>query len=409
MSIKSERFKEMRAIRDELLEKELFLLEAQLHQYKLFNDNELGKYVLGYFRKKLAKAPPIRPYLIRKFIDYLNFYQEGTHFHYSPEVLEKLKTKLSLVFEATVCVQYLHNHILDEKYEFDLKNCPKLWKNMLASNLLKGAMFAYLNDEVRPLLYSPEQFIHLQELLNKLFLVVDAGQRLDKHFSNYRAYRKADYAPFVEANWLEDDFCRNLLSPFITHIANALDEEPVFLRLYFHRIYQTNVFFFRTLAKTAITFFPGLEQKHYVNLEAFAILYGYMLQIINDYADFAYTEDEGESEKLETGAKKSTDVFADLYNFNITLPLLLHLQHDHRRKVELYLNGGQRKRDLISEYPREVMRELMETGSIQYCIYLAQKIAAAADRQLDKNNPTSLLLMNATDMARDNKYYKIFK
>ena len=35
MSIKSERFKEMRAIRDELLEKELFLLEAQLHQYKL--------------------------------------------------------------------------------------------------------------------------------------------------------------------------------------------------------------------------------------------------------------------------------------------------------------------------------------------------------------------------------------
>ena len=133
------------------------------------------------------------------------------------------------------------------------------------------------------------------------------------------------------------------------------------------------------------------------------------LQIINDYADFAYTEDEGESEKLETGAKKSTDVFADLYNFNITLPLLLHLQHDHRRKVELYLNGGQRKRDLISEYPREIMRELMETGSIQYCIYLAQKIAAAADRQLDKNNPTALLLMNATDMARDNKYYKIFK
>ena len=405
MSIKSERFAEMRAIRDEVLE-EVALLEQQLSRYTIYSDGALTDYVLSYFRKKLER-PPVRPYLLSKLFDYLLQYSSEQVVR--DTTLAELRKKLCLILEATITVQYLHNHILDEKFDFHARNYPRLWQNLLASDILKELLFEYLDLEIKPLLSEVEDYIKLQDALRRLFLNVNIGQRLDKHFSNYGAFMGGVSQPLDPRYWLEDDFCRNLIGPFVEEIAGQLDFGRDFLKLYFHRIYLTNVYFFRVIAQIVIGFLPEISPRRHREVEAFSILYGFMLQIINDYADFAYSEDEEEKEFLETGAKKSTDVFADLYNFNITLPLILHLQHGHKRKVEAYLHGGQRKRNLIANYPRQIMAELLDTGSIQYCIALTRRLADAADRHLDPSNPTSAILQNMTDMARSNKYYEIFK
>ena len=379
---------------------EIFKLVPLLDDYTFFKDGRLESYVLDYLRYKVGKTP-LRAYTAWKFFEYLDY------FHSKTTELNKdglFSQKLPLVFEIIISIQYLHNHILDEKYDAKVNNRPKLWQNLISSNLLKELLFSYLKTEINPLLQEQQQNT-LREGISKIFNQVDIGQRLDKEFTTYKRWKEGTMPDFDQTKWLEDDICRNLIRPFIEKIKGRLKKGHKFTDVYFHRIYLTNVYFFRAMAELMISFFPEVDENIKKGLIRFSILQGYVVQIINDYADFAYSEEED----YGTIGKKTTDLFADLYNFNITLPLIIHLQTPNRRKIEAYLEGGQRAKKLLQQYPLQIMQEIIDTRGTGKCIALSRDIAEAANNHLDHQNPISAYLVNITNMANGNRFYSIFK
>ena len=397
-----DRFKEMKIIGQKVT-KEIPKLVSILEEYRFFEDKHLENFVLGYLRKKAGKKT-VRSYSPWKFFDYLCYYQPEAR------ILDKqglFSQKLPLLFEMIITTQYLHNHMLDEKYNSTSDNHQKSWKNLISSNLLEGMVFSYLEKEINPLIEA-EQIAFLRNSILKLFMKVNIGQRIDKYSNSYKAWKEG-VSSFSSEKWLGDDFCRSLMIPHIEKIKEKLNKGSHFTDIYFHRIYLTSAYFFRVIADIITSFFPKVASDKKEKLVNFSILYGFMLQIINDYADFAYSHDEKEQKQLNTAGKTTTDLFADLYNFNITLPLIIHLQKEHNLTIEAYLNKGVKTKKTIHQNPLKIVNEIKASGGIEACISLSKNLAKAANSHLDKRNPASSYLTSMTDMANCNKFYKTFK
>ena len=133
-----------------------------------------------------------------------------------------------------------------------------------------------------------------------------------------------------------------------------------------------------------------------------------MLQVINDYADFAYTDNKKEQKILKSTGKKTTDFFADLYNYNITLPLIYHLKERNNRKIETYLEGKKRSRTIIGLYPNQIKQEIYDSGAIHACVDISKMLSKSASMHLDADNPISPFLKDMCDIANDNKFYNVF-
>ena len=94
---------------------------------------------------------------------------------------------------------------------------------------------------------------------------------------------------------------------------------------------------------------------------------------------------------------------SDLFNFNITLPLIYHLQEDNRGKIESYLEGANRKRrgrrrgrngenktkKLLRMYPKQIMQEIKESGAMLKAVSMTYALTKTAIESLDSNNPAA--------------------
>lgn len=407
MDIKTLRFKEMEAISQCLL-KETEYLEAILERYQFLDGSVLNGYVLGFLKNK-AKEKPVRAYLTWKLQEYL-LHGSGIFPKDFKTALEEhplFSARLPLVFELIITIQYFHNQILDEKFEARTGNWPKVNSTLIKSNLLRELLHIYLDERVYPLL-SLEQREILARTIRQLLIYVDLGQRLEKEYNTYTAWKSESLPVLSEEKFLDSAENRALMQPFLEEVQQELDFGHAFSKIYFHRIYLTNVFFFQAIAQVISTLLPQGRIADQRAVQNFALLYGFMLQLINDYADYAYSDDKKEQKILRTAAKKSTDFMADLYNFNVTLPLIFHLQWRYRRRIEAYLEGGRKQKRQLSLYARQIMEEIVQSGGIRKTIALSRKIAQAAVSHLDKDNPAFPYLENMGDMASDNKFYDIF-
>ena len=393
---------------EHLVKQEIAKLQALLRQMRIFDDNgKLEDYCLSYLQKKTANKP-LRAYFVRKMYEYLAVYPEcDKAFQNYPDAEVLFLQKLPFIFEVVITIQYLHNHILDEKYDVKNNNHPMVVQNLLSSNVLRELLFMYMEQELPPHFPDQKKITILKQAIRNLFLRVDLGQYLDKEYNHYKNWKSempqlAPSAPFF------DELVHKAIDKTLNEVKAEMPEKAAFVEAYFQRIYLSNVYFFRCMTEVLLDLGDYCGSQHEPIL-LFSTQYGFMLQIINDYADFAYSEDKREQNLYKTAGKKTTDLFADLFNSNVTLPLIYHLKQGGRRKIEAYLEGGNRKKNLLMKYPKQIMQEITQSGSIQDCVLKSMDLAMSAKGFLDKENQHSGYFSHMLDMAVDNKFYQIFK
>lgn len=392
-----------------LISSELSVFNRILESLSVFEDGtDLKKYCLDYLEEKLA-APhkPLRAYFCRKLYEYLKQYPEfrtGLSKINDPDRL--FLQKLPFIFEVIVTIQYLHNHILDEKYGTKAENHPKIIKNLISSNVIRELLFQYIEEEVNIHFQDYEKMRFLSKSIRNLLNFVDIGQYTDKEYNSYENWRLG--VPKVRPDdFYYDDIVKKSIGKTIQDVREAVPDHAPFVNAYFARIYLSNVYFFRCVTET-VTTLCEYRGKQYVNLLIFSTKYGFMLQIINDYADFAYVENKRELEYLKTAGKKTTDFFADLYNYNITLPLIFHLNKGYRRKIESYLEGGKKTKKILNQYTKQIMQEIRQSHAIEETINISKDLAKSAKDYLDTQNNQYKYFENMCDMAVDNKFIKLF-
>jgi len=409
----------------DLMVEEVVHLKEILREYAIFEDGELEKFCLAFLEEKIGKKKdekdqgtqdkkernkPLRAYFFRKMYEYLREYKEtksGFARFQNPDVL--FMQKLPFVFEVVITIQYLHNQILDEKYDVKQFNHPKICQNLISSNILREFLFVYIEKEIAPILPDDSMAQNISVAIRRLFLLVDLGQYTDKKYNHYERW-KHGLSPVTENIKVFDEPAMQAIADTIKKVQEVNPDKEDFIVTYFQRIYLSNVYFFRCMTELIFELAGCSNFKQFNNMQRFSIQYGYMLQIINDYADFAYTNDKKErAEFIKASGKNSSDFFSDLYNFNVTLPLIYHLKEGNKRNIEAYLEGGSRRKKILTLYPGQIMQEIIKSGAIRATIQLTRDLADHASDCLDPNNATSPYFKDMCAVAKFNKFYKIFK
>ena len=445
--IRNQRFAEMNTTAD-LMVKEVECLKKILQEHIIFQDGELEKDCLDFLENKIGKEKdegdnetkdkkernkPLRAYFFRKMYEYLREYREAqSGFAKFPNAEALFTQKLPFVFEVVITIQYLHNQILDEKYDVKQFNHPQICQNLISSNILREFLFIYIKREIVPMLPNDSilkriymfvrilfggemldqkniKFRKISTAVRNLFLLVDLGQHTDKRYNHYKRW-KHGLPKMAENVTVFDDVAQEAIADTIKKVQEANPGREDFILAYFKRVYLSNVYFFRCMTELIFDLVGCSNSRQFKNMQRFSIQYGYMLQIINDYADFSYINDKKEREDFaRTSAKSSDDFFSDLYNFNITLPLIYHLKEGNKRNIEAYLEGGRRQRKILTLYPEQIMQEIKKSGAIRASFRLSRILADLACDCLDPNNTASPYFKDMCAVAKFNKFYKIFK
>lgn len=416
MNIKDLRFREMEETGNAVTQ-ELTHFSTMLQLLRVFNDGgEFETYCLSYLRSKLD-SKPLRAYFSRKVFEYVIHYLPGWEVEDRAKLL--FYSKLPFLFEVIITIQYLHNQILDQKYEARGQNHPKINQNLITSNILRELVHLYIEKEIRPLVAREEKLALIHQKARQLLLRVDLGQYIDKKLNNYTCYKLGGSVDMIDDTNIFDRLAHAAIGETIKEVKAKCPEKSAFVEAYFRRIYLSNVYFFRCIAETVVELleFSGMQRDR---LFLFSTQYGYMLQIVNDYADFAYSEDKEEQKILKVIGKKTTDILSDLYNFNITLPLIFHLQHGRKNLIERYLEEREKTRSFLKQFAKQIRQEITSTGSIHETIKIARDIGRAAKNQLDLEqdldhpdmpykNPHTAFFVNMCEMGENNKFLQIFR
>lgn len=416
MNIKDQRFQEMEETGNAITQ-ELTHFSAMLQLLRVFNDQgDFEAYCLSYLKTKL-ESKPLRAYFSRKVFEYIAHYSSGLEM--DKQMKSLFYCKLPFLFEVIITIQYLHNQILDQKYEVKGQNHPKINQNLITSNILRELVHLYIEKELQPLVGEGAKLALIQQKVRQLFLRVDLGQYMDKKLNNYACYKLGGSVDMIDDPLIFDRLAQAAIGETIKEVKEKCPGKPEFVEGYFRRIYLSNVYFFRCIVEVVVELleFKGVQRDR---LLLFATQYGYMLQIVNDYADFAYSEDKEEQKILKVIGKKTTDILSDLYNFNITLPLIFHLRHNRKNLIERYLEEREKTRNFLMQFAKQIRQEITATGSIHETIKIARDLGRAAKHHLDLEqdfdhqdmpykNPHTAFFVNMCDMGENNKFLQIFR
>lgn len=399
------RFNEMRQT-GKAVRQEVQKLRRLLHEMHFFhNDRGLEIYCLRYLEEKIS-GKPLRAYFSRKMYEYLSDYpvceQAFLKFTDSNNLFFR---KLPFVFEVVITIQYLDNQILDEKLNLGRRNHDNINQNLISGNILRELLFVYIKQEVAYHFHDSHQLELFKQYLHRLLYWVDIGQFMDKEYNRYKYWESEMPLP-KPAPYFDDIFEKSIRAT-ISQVQKDVPGKDIFIEAYFKRIYLTNVYFFRCITEVLIEM-SNHRYDYAESLQFFSVQYGFMLQLINDYADFVYSSDIQERKRYKTAGKKSTDFFADLYNFNITLPLIYHLNKGADGKIEKYLNDNIQRKSILNKYPKQIMQEIWKSDSINETVLRSIELSDLAKGLLDKENKHSAFFIHMCDMANDNKYYRFF-
>ncbi len=454
------------------LRPEVKVLRDLLTNYNLSSSDRFEAYVFDFLVNKL-KGNSVRAFFIMNTYDFLA-YEYG-----ELKLSSKLRVKntqnligslpnpksappfpakilfyrLAFVYELVITIQYLDNQILDEKYGVGHQQYDNVKKNLLASNILRELTFAYIHKSILPHLI-PTKRDKLISSISRLLLTVDRGQITEQEINTYSAWVTG--MPYTPDNIAENDTAVNaLFAPHLNAVKKQIDKilsheknEEVafkakqFLDGYFHRIYLTNTYYFQNITETIADMLSiSSKSSIFQDIKNFALLYGMSLQIINDYSDYAYSEVKAEANQMRTKAKLAEDRFADLYNFNVTLPLIFHLLKGQNNKIETYLrrhtisktsaqvqDSNSREEEeqeeevmvraqdavpgkvFINIYGEQIKQEIVQSGAINKTIDLSRKMGRAASKIMRtyRENPAAANFINMCGIAEINKFYRVF-
>jgi geranylgeranyl pyrophosphate synthase len=238
-------------------------------------------------------------------------------------------TRLPLIAEWIISVQYYQNQILDGKgglrdergaVRKDLTD-----RNLLASHYLKDELYRYIDEEVYPDDVAKNRLV--RQTVRRIFQYVDLGQDMQDHHGTIEAFkRKMDR--YISVSPEVDAFIDNkLISDFwkIIQKHGAAPDKEWFLRNYLMRMQLTSGALFALLAELVMGLldYKGPQRNAILKLSMANGLIGQLVNDNNDYAD------------IETLSKTPGDVFADIRNDNVTLPQIFYLSQSPERLENL--------------------------------------------------------------------------
>lgn len=365
------------------------LKELFQERYNLLEDDISLKYCFFLLERRFGVIG-VRSYFTKKIGEYLLHEQQKTISDYAD-----LLQQIGFIAELIIVIQYLHNQILDQKFE--VKTSELINRNLLASNILRELLFDYIDEKI-----VPEHQTLVADTVAKILMYVDIGQMMELNYGHYDSFQK-EYLDSIAKNSEINQFIDTHLAIIFPIINEQLQDKwgdkKDFAVHYFRRTILTNASFFVCIAQLLCKLFKVDNQNLENTVTQFGIGYASVLQITNDVADMVHI-------KKGTIAKNPNDVFSDLRNCNITLPLLLHLQHQPKRLIWRYLNDPQKHLYIIEYYRTELMQELREGLAVETTIQLGHRLIVYARNILQPTNPATTLLNDMLKIGEWNKYYR---
>jgi geranylgeranyl pyrophosphate synthase len=382
-----------------------------------FNQDTVDEF-FTLLEKRFINGQCFRPYYVKVMHDYIkacmtNEKISTTHLE-SERMKQLLEVEIPFFAETIIIIQYLDNHILDEKNGISENNLA-LKNTLLSAGILKDYLFKYVNHLDNFKDKSEECIIKmtLHTYLQRIFLYVNIGQKIELKWNRYHVLKnniKPEKSPFGQE--LEDFIDFEPMQEIIDFIYEQFDESyHTYLELYLKRIYLTTGSLFILISDLMVDLmqYEGKEKK---NINSFSKCFGMLSQIVNDNCDIvpSYTH-------LTTNAKVEKDAFSDLRNGNITLPLLLHLKSTKRiSKVRNFLNTNHiifNKNISNKKYMNEINQkyffdEIKESEAIYHSISIGKLFALKAKQFVSQNLEKKI--SNILSVATWNKfYYEIYK
>ena len=213
-------------------------------------------------------------------------------------------------------VQYLDNQILDSKG--GVNTHEKINRNLLAGNLFRTFLRRNFVSEKTPGLSAAEKS-RLTACLDDMFESVDVGQCLEKRYGRYEDFiSKLPEEEKIKVGYLEDEIPYAMLDEIWQEIRKDGMPRPHerFVRLYLKRVYLCNASLFVLSAKLVMDLL-GYHGQERQNILAFAAHYGMVIQFVNDNNDYL---------PEPTVEKIAEDVFSDIKNETMALPLIYYFQ-----------------------------------------------------------------------------------
>ncbi|MBL7786927.1 MAG: hypothetical protein JNM36_13550 [Chitinophagales bacterium] len=358
-------------------------------RYNLLEDDISFKYCFFLLDRRFDVIG-VRSYFTQKIGEYLLHEQQKAIADYAD-----LLRQIGFIAELIIVIQYLHNQILDQKFE--VKTNELINRNLLASNILRELLFDYIDEKI-----APEHRTNVANTVAKILMYVDIGQMMELNYGHYDSFQ-AEQSSKVAANSEINQFIDTHLAPIFPiinqQLHNKWGDKKDFAEHYFRRTILTNTCFFVFIAQLLCKLFKVDDQSLRNTVAYFGVGYSAILQITNDVADMVHT-------KKGTVAKKPNDVFSDLRNCNITLPLLLHLQHQPKRLIWRYLNNPQKCAYIIEDFKTELAQELQDGLSVETTIQLGRQFIVYTRKILHPTNPATALLNDMLKIGEWNKYYR---
>ncbi|MGB0983584.1 MAG: polyprenyl synthetase family protein [Saprospiraceae bacterium] len=390
-----------RVIATEKLNREIHRIIYPMFKKQYNINNELVDEFFSLLNKRLEKGQCFRPYYMKVLYDYIkqcmiNEKQDVSHLE-TPRMKQLLEIELPFFAEAIITIQYLDNHILDEKNGIK-ENNKALKKIMLSSNIMKDYLWEYINHiefDNKEIECSIKK--RLRIYIRKIFLYVDIGQSIELDWNRYSII-KNNIEPIENPfkGELEGFIDFKPMNEIIDFVFSEIKEEyHSCLNNYFKRIYLTTASLFILLGELLLDI-TGYKGKEYNNIKDFTKCYGLLSQIVNDNCDMVPAHFE-----LKTNGKTVQDAFSDLKNKNITLPSLFHIDDRIENNTIIEVLGNN---SLITSKVEDIIfEEIKKQKTVYKSISIGRLLAKKARIFINTDE-----ILNILTIADWNKYYHAF-
>lgn len=311
---------------------------------KVLNSSRLLPDLRGRFFSFLTKRVStigVRSFFVYELGNYITelLIQEGQSLTNHPKIF--FNKQLPMLAEVMITVQYLENHILDEKggVSFNTNSARKVVsEKLLSSHYIKDLFYCYIGQHVltRDLYWQKK----VRQTIEKIYMYVDVGQALQERYGTYNnlcTSHRLNVPMLGETDIFID---KKVIKPFAKIIQGYLKNKhsQLFIKDYLRRIYITNATIFVFLAELLMDImkYQGKERQ---NILKAAASIGIISQLVNDLCDYV---------SMPTVSKKSEDAFSDLRNDIITLPLIIFFDLNPDKNLD-YLQKIDNKYDLMNK------------------------------------------------------------
>ncbi len=363
-------------------------MKKELKKFKFSEQNDLPPNHLWLLKKRFEKRC-LRGYFAWQTAVYLNEKKSGE--------LPFLQ-QLPFVLEVTMTILYYQNHLLDSKHgAMNPKHARRTQTDYFR-------LLQHLHQYICAV-FPDEDAARITASIDRILALVNEGQRLEVDFNTYESYLqlKTKRRPVFSraAQQIMNMKIIDRYESMILELLPRAGKKAHFLRIYLERIYLTNAAFYVETVRLIGDLLGKNNPELLKPLEEFAAGFGILKQIINDTADFvpaAFTKG--------TSTKMPEDVFNDLQNKIITLPLFHYLTTKKRGLVFNVLKIDESSKSPFSALLQlDLLEDMLETGSIGFSRNIVERAATHLKEQAGQQHPE---FANMCQVAYYNTFYKVY-